>query len=103
MKAKKLSDDLLDLEGICNYFGMSESTVRRKIRETREGRGNFILPLFGSKCRILFRRSDVESWKGEEAEIINFSPSLPPLTPQVLPSDAQVRKGLEAMGIKYPG
>jgi len=102
MKAKKISEDLIDLKGVCDYFGLSESTVRRKIRETREGRGNFIIPLFGSKCRILFRRSDVESWKGEEAEAVNFIPSFPPPTPQVIQNDAQVRKGLEAFGIKFP-
>jgi predicted DNA-binding transcriptional regulator AlpA len=101
-KKMKLNDDLLDLKGVCNYFGLSETTIRRKIKDTREGRGNFILPLFGSICRILFRRADVENWKGEDAEVVSFTPSLPPPNPQVLPSDAEVRRGLEAMGIKYP-
>jgi len=104
MKTKKLNDDLLDLEGVCNYFGLSESTVRRKIRDTREGRGNFILPLFGSKCRIVFRRSDVANWKGEEAETILFDPSQIPSMPQAppIPSSAQVRAGLARHGIILP-
>jgi predicted DNA-binding transcriptional regulator AlpA len=103
MKNKKLNDDLMDLQAVCEYYGLSESTVRRKIKDTREGRGNFILPLFGSKCRIVFRRSDVESWKGEDCEVVSFTPSLPPHNPQVLPSSSKVRKGLEAFGIKFPG
>jgi predicted DNA-binding transcriptional regulator AlpA len=102
MKAKKISEDLIDLKGVCDYYGLSESTVRRKIRETREGRGNFVLPLFGTKCRIVFRRSDIENWRGEDAEVVTFTSSLPPQNPQVVQSDAQVRKGLEALGIKFP-
>ena len=102
MKAKKISEDLIDLKGVCDYYGLSESTVRRKIRETREGRGNFVLPLFGSKCRIVFRKSDIENWRGEDAEVITFTPLLTPPNLQVIQSDAQVRKGLEAFGIKFP-
>ena len=102
MKTKKISEDLIDLKGVCDYFGLSESSIRRKIRDTREGKGNFVLPLFGSKCRIVFRRSDIESWGGEDAEVATFTLSLPPPATQGLPSCAQVRKGLEALGIKYP-
>jgi hypothetical protein len=102
MKTKKISEDLIDLNGVCNYFGLSESTVRRKIRDTREGKGNFVLPLFGHKCRILFRRADIEGWQGEDCEVVTFAPSLPPSSPQVVQSNDQVRKGLEAYGIKLP-
>jgi predicted DNA-binding transcriptional regulator AlpA len=102
MKTKKISDDLLDLKGVCDYFGLSESSIRRKIRETREGRGNFVLPLFGAKNRILFRRSDIENWNGEDSEVVNFTPSLTPPNPQGLQSSAEVRRGLEAYGIKLP-
>ena len=102
MKTKELNEDLLDLESVSRYFGLSESTIRRKILETREGRGNFILPLFGSKCRILFRRSDVENWRGEDVEVVTFTPSSAPPITQGLPSSTHVRKGLEALGIKFP-
>jgi predicted DNA-binding transcriptional regulator AlpA len=102
MKTKKISDDLIDLKGVCDYFGLSESTVRRKIKDTREGRGNFLIPLFGTKCRILFRRSDVESWRGEETEVVSFTPSLPPPLPQVEQNNDRIRKGLEALGVKLP-
>ena len=102
VKTKKISEDLIDLNGVCDYFGLSESTVRRKIRDTREGKGNFVLPLFGSKCRIVFRRSDIESWKGEDSEVVTFTPTMLPPNPQVVQSNEQVRKGLEAYGIKLP-
>ena len=42
-----------------------------------------------------------ESWR--DAEVVTFTPSLTPPTPQTMQSDAQVRKGLEAYGIKVPG
>ena len=101
-KTKIIDDDLIDLEGACRYFGYSESTIRRKIRDTREGRGNFILPLFGSKCRIVFRRSDLESWKGEDAEVIHFTPSLPPPKPHVEQNITKIHKQLADLGVKLP-
>jgi hypothetical protein len=102
MKTKKISDDLMDLRGVCDYFGFSESTARRKIRDTREGKGNFILPLFGSKCRILFRRSDVENWRGEDSEVIHFTPSLPPSKPQVEQNMTKIHKQLAELGVRLP-
>ena len=102
MKTKELNDDLLDLEGVCRYFGLSKSTVRRKISDRRENKGTFPLPLFGTKCRIVFRKSDIESWGGEDGEVVTFTPSLAPPVTQGLPSSTHVRKGLEALGIKFP-
>jgi predicted DNA-binding transcriptional regulator AlpA len=102
MKTKTISDDLIDLKGVCDYFGFSESTVRRKIRETREGRGNFILPLFGSKCRIIFRRSDVENWRGEDVEVVTFTPTMPPSNPQVERNMTKIHKELAALGVQLP-
>ena len=102
MKTKELNEDLLDLESVSRYFGLSESTIRRKIRDRRENKGTFPLPLFGTKCRIVFRKSDIESWGGEDAEVVTFTPSLAPPITQGLQSSTQVRKGLEALGIKFP-
>ena len=98
----KASDDLLNLADVCNYFGLSESTIRRKVKDSREGIGNFPLPLFGSKCRVIWRKSDIESWRGEDGEIINFIPSLNQPKPQVVQSSAKVRKELEKLGVKLP-
>ena len=96
----KKSEDLFDLTDICNYFGLSESTIRRRVRNSREGNGNFPLPLFSSGSRVLWRKSDIENWAGEDANTIMFTaPSIP--TPVPPKNAAQVRKGLEALGVKF--
>jgi len=102
MKTKKLNDDLIDLEGVCQYFGLSESTIRRKVRDRRENRGTFPLPLFGSKCRIMFRRSDVENWRGEDVEVVTFTPTMPPSNPQVERNMTKIHKELAALGVRLP-
>jgi len=98
------SQNLFDIADVCAYFGLSESTVRRRVRESRDGQGNFPLPLFGSGCRVLWRKSDIENWRGEDGEVITFTPSLIPPTSKAILSQSkeQVRKGLEALGIKLP-
>ena len=95
------SEDLLNITDLCNYFGLSESTIRRKVRDSRDGQGTFPLPLFRSGCRVLWKKSDIESWNGEDGEVIRYtaSPTLPAIQPK---TSAQVRKGLEALGVKLP-
>ena len=96
--------DLIDLAGVCAYFNLSESSIRRKVRDSRDGIGNFPLPLFKSRCRVLWRKSDIEAWRGEDAETVSFTPSQVPLGHSAvqIPSSAQVRKGLEALGVRLP-
>ena len=60
----KTSPDLIDLADVCAYFGLSESTIRRKVRESRAGISNFPLPLLRSRCRVLWRKSEIEAWGG---------------------------------------
>jgi len=100
-KNVKKSDDLFDLPEVATYFGVSECTIRRKLRKHRENGCGFISPLF-SQGRLLWRKSDIENWKGEDAETINFDPSMVPPLPQAppIPTSEQVRKGLERHGIK---
>ena len=97
------SQDLFDLREVCAYYGYSESTVRRRVRDAREGKGSFPLPLFPSRSRNLWKRSDIENWSGEKGEVITFTPSLVspmlPVRPQNL---SQVHKGLQALGVKLP-
>jgi hypothetical protein len=52
----------------------------------------------------MWKKSDIEAWGGEDAEVITFTPSLTPPVHPALPamSDAQVRKGLKALGVKLP-
>ena len=98
------SPDLIDLVGVCAYFGLSESTIRRKVRERRAGASTFPLPLLKSRCRVIWRRSDIEAWRGEDGESITFTPLQVPLNQRAMeiPSSAQVRRGLEAFGISLP-
>lgn len=94
-----ISNDLLSLEQVGEYFGLSESTIRRKVRASRKGLGNFPLPLFSANSRVLFRRSEIENWRGEDAEVTTFNPSSIPqsLQPQ---NAAQVRRVIETLGTK---
>jgi len=62
--------ELFNLEEVCRYFNLSESTIRRKICESREGKSNFPLPLFSSGCKVLWRKSDVINWSGEGSGVI---------------------------------
>ena len=97
---KKTSDNLLTLTEVSNYFGLSESTIRRRIRESREGRGTFPLPLFGRNCRVMWRKSDIETWRGDDSEVLHYAPLLPMYQATPTKSNAQVRKELEKLGIK---
>ena len=105
MKTKnvKKSDDLFDLPEVAAYFGVSECTIRRKVKMRRENGVGFVAPLF-SQGRLLWRKSDIENWRGEDAETINFDPSMVPSMPQAppLPTSAQVRAGLARHGIILP-
>ena len=75
------SENLFDLADICRYFGLSESSVRRRIRDSRESNGaTFPLPLFERGQRLLWRRCDVEAWRGKDAEAVALAPSPMPLT-----------------------
>ena len=98
------STDLLSLDDICRYFGVSESTIRRKVRDRRDGNGTFPLPLFKRGCRLLWRKSEIEAWQGEDGETVMFTPSQVPPNQRAIqiPSSAQVRRGLEAFGISLP-
>ena len=44
----------------------------------------------------------MESWRGEDAEIIHYSPSLPPPKPQVEQNLARVHKELAELGVRLP-
>jgi predicted DNA-binding transcriptional regulator AlpA len=99
----KKSADLLDLKEVAGYFGISESTVRRKVRKSRENGFGFVLPLFSAGSRLLWRRSDIESWKGEEPdEVIMYNPSVPSFPTAQMPSQAQVHQELRKLGVRLP-
>jgi len=94
--------DIYDITDTCNYFGLSESTIRRKVRESRNGECNFPLPLFKSGSKILWRKSDIESWGGEDEEVINFTPTAISAVPLPTQNLIDTRKRLEKLGISVP-
>ena len=71
-KNVKKSDDLFDLSEVAAYFGISESTVRRKVRRSRKNGCGFPIPLLSARSRLLWRKSDILDFKGEDAETIDF-------------------------------
>jgi hypothetical protein len=98
------SDELMDIHEVAAYYGLSESSIRRRVRATRNGQSNFILPLFSGGSRVLFRRVDVLSWAGEDADVIVFNPTQVPSVPQssLVKSNAQVQRDLQELGVKLP-
>ena len=55
---------------VAAYFGVSESTIRRRIRDRKNGVGTFLIPVFGFGKIAKFRRSDVENWSSAVPEIV---------------------------------
>ena len=100
----KKSDDLFDIEELSAYFGISESTIRRKVRKSRENGCGFPIPLLTAGSRLLWRKADILNFRGEDVETIVFDPSQIPSMPQTppIPSSAQVRAGLAKHGIILP-
>ena len=60
------NNDLFTIQEVCQYYGLSEQTIRRRIRESREGAGSFPRPIFGYGRKALWRRSDIENWSETE-------------------------------------
>ena len=73
--------DVYDITDICSYYGLSESTIRKKVQESRNGESNFPLPLFKSGSKALWRKSDIEAWGGEDGEVIHITPTLSSVVP----------------------
>ena len=64
----KKSTDLLTIQDLCNFYGLSEQTIRRRIRESREGAGSFPRPVFGYGRKALWHRNDIISWRETKPE-----------------------------------
>lgn len=60
--------DLLSIQEICQYYGLSEQTIRRRIKEAKAGRSSFPRPIFGYGKKALWHKGDIENWKETEPE-----------------------------------
>ena len=70
-----------DLADLCHHFGLSPSTIRRKVRQARDGQCKFPLPIFSERSRLLWRKSDILNWTGESINPVMPSPVPDELTP----------------------
>ena len=90
-----MNQELMNIRQVAEYYAVSESTVRRRIRERKNGDGTFPIPIFGFGRVARWRRSDIENWSEVEPEIVTVE------TPtQVNHKIEQAQKGLASLGIK---
>lgn len=55
--------ETMTLQEVSAYFGLSEQTIRRRMKDARNGRSTFPRPIFGSGGRkALWRKTDIENW-----------------------------------------
>jgi excisionase family DNA binding protein len=57
------STDLLTVQEVAQFYGVSVQSIRRRIKESKENRGSFPSPVFGYGRKALFHRKEVEQWK----------------------------------------
>ena len=92
-----MTSELMDVKQVAEHFGVSESTIRRRIKERKDGEGSFPVPVFGFNRVARWRRLDIENWNEIEPEIITVE------TPtQKNQKVKQAQSGLAALGIKTP-
>ena len=86
-----------NIQQVAAFYAVSESTVRRRIRERKNGNGTFPIPVFGFGRIARWRRSDIESWNEVEPEIITVE------TPAQQNRKVELaQKGLASLGFKVP-
>ena len=49
----------------------------------------------------MWRKSDIEAWRGDDEEVVHYAPLLPMYETAPTKSNAQVRKELEELGIRW--
>ena len=89
--------EFMNIKQVAEYFGVSESTIRRRLRDRRNGIGSFLVPAFGFGKIARFRRTDVENWSEVEPDIVTVE------TPSQQNRKVELaQKGLADFGIKVP-
>ena len=90
-----MNEELMNVNQVAAYFGVSVSTIRRRLRDRKNGDGTFLVPVFGFGKIARFRRSDVENFCEVVPEIVTVE------TPaQQNHRVEQAKKGLAGLGIK---
>ena len=62
------SSDLLNIKDLCKFYGLSVQTIRRRIREAKEGTGSFPRPVFGYGKKALWHWEDILNYRAAESE-----------------------------------
>jgi predicted DNA-binding transcriptional regulator AlpA len=94
---KDLELELWDIKQVAEYFCVSESTIRRRLRDRKNGIGSFIVPVFGFSRIARWRREDIENWNEQEPEIVMVETLTQRNRKVELAQD-----GLATLGIKVP-
>ncbi len=58
--------ELLTIKQVAAELHVSESTIRRRLRERREGKSSFPLPIFSPKRKALWKIEEIIDWKEDE-------------------------------------
>jgi excisionase family DNA binding protein len=61
------STDLLTVQEVAQFYGVSTQTIRRRLKEAKTGKSRFPRPIFGFGRKALFHRRDIENFR-ETAE-----------------------------------
>ncbi len=80
-----MQDELLDIKEVAAYLRCSVDTIWRRMKERREGKGNFPLPITPPGKKNFWNRIDVESWNA------NGLPTMSP-TPAQLAAKRRITK-----------
>ena len=64
----KKNNTLLNIQEVCKFYGLSIQTIRRRIREAKQGTGSFPAPIFGYGRKALWHKTDIENWKESEPQ-----------------------------------
>ncbi|GHT14838.1 hypothetical protein FACS1894170_12150 [Planctomycetales bacterium] len=93
------NETLMNADDVCRHFDFSLLTLKRKVQQAREGKHDFPLPIMPKRCRLLWRRADIENYTCQ-TQIIE-PVKLPTMTsPAMRKRQAEaVAKELERFGI----
>jgi len=92
-----MNQELMNIKEVAAFFQVSESTIRRRLRERKHGDGSFPVPVFGFGRIARWRRADIENWNEVEPEIITVE------TPTQRNRKVELaQQGLASLGIKVP-
>ena len=56
------STDLMTLQEVAEFYGLSVQSIRRRLKEAKSGKSRFPRPIFGFYRKALFHRRDIENF-----------------------------------------